>query len=197
MKNKKAFLALVLVSVVIFVGATVAYFTDTIEVPNVFKTKEYGTEVTEEFVSPTDWTPGTTTDKTIVATNTGDTDVAVRISYTESWVSADGTTLGLKQGNNQAAIINFDNTSDWIKEGNYYYYKNKLSKDQSTNSFIKSVTFNENIIADTECTTTGLTQKCTTTKKGYDGATYTLTLKVETVQYDAYQSIWNTNVEIS
>ena len=194
--NRKAFYALLLLSLIILIGGTFAYFTDIVRVPNIFKTKPYSTEVKEEFVSPDNWLPGTTTDKKVFVKNTGEVDVAVRVSYTESWVSQNGTELSLKQGDNQAAIINFDNMSDWEKEGDYYYYKKKLSSGDSTNSFIKSVKFNEKIESDYKCVGEGLTKQCMSTGLGYDSATYTLTVNVETIQFDAYKDGWNTNVEI-
>ena len=129
--------------------------------------------------------------------NTGEVDVAVRVGYTEKWVSADGTILSGTQtisGQNvRAAIINLDNTSDWTKEGNYYYYKKKILSGESTSSFIKSVTFNSQITDDTTCTTVDSITTCTSTGKGYDGATYTLTINVETVQFNAYQAVWGDN----
>ena len=81
--------------------------------------------------------------------------------------------------------------------GDYYYYNKKLSSGNSTTSFIKSVTFNSQITADTECTTSGNVTKCESTGNGYDGAKYTLTINVETVQFNAYKAIWNTAVTIA
>ena len=83
----------------------------------------------------------------------------------------------------------------------YYYYKTKLAKNQSTASLINSVTFNPNVTISTtdNCVenTTAHTKTCTTTTNGYAGGTYTLTVKVETVQYDQYKTVWETNVTIS
>jgi len=217
-KNKKPIVALVLLLVVGLVGLTLAYFTDTVEVPNVFNTSTYSTETTEEFESPDDWTPGTTTSKTVITKNTGDVDVAVRVSYTEKW-EKDGKTVSNTFTNNgtteSAAKLNLTNTSDWTKDGDYYYYNKKLASGESTSTFLESVTFNENVPSSSEtssCTTkyydadgaevesTADYAKQTTTCSAdgdYVGATYTLTIKVETVQYDAYKDYWGTTVEIS
>ena len=43
----------------------------------------------------------------------------------------------------------------------------------------------------------GVKEKCESTGVGYDGATYTLTITVETAQYEYYKEIWNTDVEIN
>ena len=224
-KSKKSLVALVLVAVLGIVGVTIAYFTSTDTIENVFGTKPYSMEVTETFTSPDNWTPGTTTSKTVVATNKGDVDAAVRVSYTESWVDANGNPLSLTDSAtptpNRVAVINFasDYTTKWTKSTesgkDYYYYKTKLAKDASTSSLIQSVTFNPNVTISTSdaCTytlndntttttkpadmTTVKSVTCRTTTDGYAGGTYTLTIKVETVQYDQYQTAWGTSVAIS
>ena len=221
-KSKKSLVALLLVAVLGVVGVTIAYFTSTDTFENVFATKPYSMEVVETFESPDDWTPGTTTNKTVVATNKGDVEAAVRVSYTESWKDASNNILPLKDGsNNSAAIINFasDLSTKWTKstEGgkDYYYYKTKLAKNASTTSLIESVTFNPDVTISTSdtCTytltdntttttkpndmTTVKSVKCATTTGGYAGGTYTLTITVETVQYNQYQTAWATDVVIS
>ena len=200
MQNKKVFVALIILIFICGFAFTIAFFTDIVEIPNVFKTKTFKTTTTEEFVSPDNWLPGTTTEKIVKVNNVGDVEAAVRISITETWIASDGTELSGIQNDNKAAIINFVNTSDWIKQENYYYYKNKLAKGETTKNFIESVTFNSEISADSECVQTvgeGIIQSvCESSESGYAGATYTLTIKVETVQYDSYKEIWNTNFEI-
>lgn len=207
-KNKKALVALLLVAVLGVAGVTIAYFTSTNTFENVFRTKLYSLEVVETFESPDDWTPGTTTSKKVIATNKGDVDAAVRVSYTESWVDSNGNALALKDGNNNsAAIINFasDLSTKWTKSTengkDYYYYNTKLAKNTSTSSLIESVTFNPNITVSTSdnCVTdeAAHTKTCTITTNGYAGGTYTLNITVETVQYDQYQAAWGTNVTIS
>ena len=222
MKKRRTIVALVLVAIIGIIAFTFAYFSDTVTIPNSFKTKPYSTSVTEVFESPDNWTPGTTTAKTVYATNNGDVDVAVRVSYTEKWEPLDdSTTLGLTQtqiidGQStevRAAIINFadDYANNWTKSTengvDYYYYKHKLTKGNTSTSFIKSVQFNPQIQSSGDCQDTdvidedtneviGVKTTCASTNTGYDGATYTLTIKVETVQFDAYKDAWNTNVTI-
>ena len=132
-KRNKSLIALLLVLCVGLVGLTIAYFANSTEVENIFTTKEYGTTVTEEFISPDNWLPGDTTNKQIKVVNSGKVDEAVRISFTETWTSKNGTTLsGLvnldgnltdeTKNSQRAAIINFVNENDWTKKGDYYYY---------------------------------------------------------------------------
>ena len=208
MKNKKPLVALLFVAVIGVVGGTFAYFTSTDSFQNVFRTQPYHMEVTETFESPSDWTPGTTTDKSVIATNKGDVEAADRVSYTESWQDATSSPLPLEDaGHNRAAIINFadDLDTNWTKSTesgkDYYYYNTRLAKDESTTSFIESVTFNPNVTISTEndCQEDeeSNTIICTTATDGYVGGTYTLTITVETVQYDQYRTAWGTSVTIS
>ena len=200
-KNSKPIIAIALVALVGLIGGTLAYFTSKDVLENVFKTAVYSTETSEEFESPTNWIPGTTTNKKIFVTNTGSTDVAVRVSYTETWVSQDGTPLALQKDGKDVAVINFTNPSDWIKvtdtSGVYYYYKYKLAPGNKTTSFIESVRFNEEVDLNVPCTPSPNKNTCTNNGKGYDGATYTLTITTETVQFDVYREYWNTSASIS
>ena len=206
--NKKPMIALVLVAVLGVVGTTIAYFTSTNTFPNVFGTKTYSMEVNEAFNAPSDWTPGTTTPKTITATNRGTVDAAVRVSMSENWQDASGNDLPLFDSNNRFySIINFatDLNTKWTRsvEGGktYYYYKTKLGPNQSTTSLIQSVTFNPeadiNGTPDCHSDPTTNTEVCTNTSSGHAGGQYTLNITVETVQYDKYQEAWNTSVVIS
>lgn len=212
MKNKKSITALILVAVIGIVGLTLAYFTNSTSVINEFKTKEYGTTYTEEFESPDNWLPGDTETFTLVATNTGQIDQAVRVSLSESWktdnnetlngwIHADGTksdheTESELANDERVAVINFVNSSDWTKVGNYYYYNYKLAPTSSTSSLIESVTFNSKIKLDNTCTETNnngvKTITCNSSGNDYDQATYKLTFIIQTVQFDKYDEAWQT-----
>ena len=124
MKKNKSLIIILLIIIVGVVGLTLAYFTNTANITNEFKSKEYGTTVTEEFTSPENWLPGSTEPKNLVVTNSGQVDEAVRVSYMESWTSKNGDNLSLTQNNNRAAIINFSENGDWtpVTENNKTYY---------------------------------------------------------------------------
>ena len=207
--NKKTIIILILLLLVGIVGVTIAYFSNTTSINNLFSTKEYGTTVTEEFVSPDNWLPGTTTDKKINVTNSGKVDEAVRIIYTEKWVAKDGTILsGLIDSNGNltnntensehAAIINFSDNGDFTYSNGYYYYNYRLAPNETTGSLIDSVTFNSKVKNSDNCVTNesnGVkTITCNSNNAGYDGATYTLTFNIETVQYDKYKEAWGVDV---
>lgn len=228
-KSNKPLIALVLLAIIGVVGGTFAYFTSQATFANIFKTKPYSTELTEEFDAPTDWLPGQETSKKVYVTNKGDIDLAVRISYTEEWLGGDNTTklplIQTKEDGTKvtAAVINFPSQDDWIAheendDVTYYYYKDSIPKDGQTSLFIDKVTFNKDVDIEYTCTnfytysdgttsegatpTAGktvktTTQKCNSTGQTYAGATYTLTIKIETVQYDQYKNYWGTTVDIN
>ena len=195
-KNKKLLLVTGL-SLMTVLGGTLAYFNTNSSIVNTFKTAMYQNEIIETFSPPITWTPGTTTEKTVKVTNTGNTDMAIRASYTEKWINANGEELSTKdEDNNIAALIDF-NTSWQKNEDGYYYYGSKdnlkkLMPDETSTSFINSVTFNENIKASLKETISadGRTITYVSDGNGYDNAQYTLKLKLETVQYDQADSIW-------
>jgi len=216
MKEKKN-LIIILILLVGVVGITLAYFSNSTSIDNLFSTKKYGSTITEEFISPDSWLPGDETSKSIVATNTGEVDQAVRISYTEKWLDSNNNELngwihedGSKSSHTteeelsndeRVAIINFDNNDDWTYKDGYYYYNYKLSPNESTSSLIKSVTFNPKTKLDDTCTTTisdgKKTITCNSSGSDYDNAKYTLTFKIETVQFNKYMNAWNTDVIVA
>ncbi|MBQ9318590.1 MAG: hypothetical protein IJR82_03050 [Bacilli bacterium] len=207
MKQNKNLIILLLVAVIGIVGVTIAYFSSRATFKNVFETPEYGTTYIEKFISPDNWLPGDETEKTLEVRNSGNVNEAVRVKVEERWVSKNGTTLSLTQGDNVVAQINFINGNDWTKvevdgENYYYYYYNyKLTPGETTSKLLDKVTFNPAITSTATCSDTvvdGVTTRvCNSNKEGYDGATYTLMFTIETVQYNKYQEAWNTNVAIA
>lgn len=196
-KNKKGIIILGGLSLLGVLGGTLAYFTTTTNIANKFKSGMYQNEIVEKFESPANWTPGTITEKKISVKNTGNIPMAVRASYTEKWVSASGKELNLKDiDNNQVSIINFG--KNWTKSSDgYYYYGSKENKTvleptSVSTSFINSVKFNEKVNASLKESVSedGKTITYTSTGDGYDNATYTLMVKIETVQHDAANNFW-------
>lgn len=196
-KNKRKFLVVAGISAFTILGGTLAYFTTSDTIQNVFKTALYQHQIVEKFESPSDWTPGTTTEKTIKITNTGSINMAVRASYTEQWITSNGNELPLKDSeNNVAAIINFNDGWTKASDGHYYYGSKdnmtKVAPGETTTSFISGVKFNENIKANLKqnISSDGQTITYTSTGNGYDNTTYKLTIKIDTIQYDQASNIW-------
>ena len=193
MKKKKTLIAIITLVLVTVVGATFAYYTSNTSFENVFNTGKYKVKVVEEFVSPDNWVPGETIDKTVTAKNEGDVDAAVRISYIEKWETQEGTDI-TDQIDSNPAIINFSNTSDWTLNNGYYYYNYILKPDDVSNSFISGVTLDPALNGVT-CTGEGNERTCEA-QNSIGGAKYKLTITIETAQADKYKEIWNTQVEI-
>ena len=192
MKNKKALIAIVAVLFVV-VGATVAYFTNVTTFTNNFTTATYKTKTTETFESPTNWKPGETITKEIVTKNEGSIPATVRAKFTGEWTNTDGTALTaeeLEDIPNDAVVVNV-NTTDWVKDGEYYYYKYILNPDDTTSTFLNSVTLNSTVGTNRTCTTTGNKEVCESVNSSIQGKKYTLTVIKETLQADAYDSVWN------
>ena len=196
MKKKRTLLAIFALILVVFIGATIAYFQSSASFDNIFNTGTYKVVTTEVFESPDNWKPGEEIPKTITTKNEGTIDAAVRVSYTEKWEDSEGNDI-TSQVASGTAIINLDNTNDWTKEGNYYYYNYILKPNETTSSFMKSVTLNPDLNG-VECTTSqdGLTKTCESSNPALGGK-YILTLTKETVQADKYKDVWNTNLEIT
>lgn len=149
------------------VGGTWAYFNQTAAITNPFHTEGgYETSVIEHF-NPADgqeWKPGVTVDKDVIASNTGDADVLVRVKMDEVWNRQVGgdmevlnnfdssqtaflnpsqldSTDGKVAGDNTVVEKEINNT-DWEfnEIDGYWYYKTRLAAHKSTESLLKSVT---------------------------------------------------------
>ena len=197
MKKKKRLITTIGLLLIAIVGATFAYYTSNTSFENVFNAGKYKVTLTEVFESPDNWVPGETIPKTVTAKNEGTVPAAVRISYTEQWLKEiDGVETDITtQVSPNPAIINFANQNDWTSSNGYYYYKYILEPTDETSSFISGVTLDPNLDSVT-CTGEGNTKTCEAQNKA-SGAKYKLTFTIQTVQADQYESVWNTNVQIT
>ena len=194
-KNKKSLIAIVAVLLIAVVGVTFAYFQSQGVFRNVFQSGTFRLVTREVFESPDNWRPGEEIPKTITTTNEGTIPAAVRMTYTEKWLDKDGNdiTASIQSG---SVIINLDNENDWkYKDDGYYYYKYFLDPQETTSSFIKSVTLSEGLDS-VSCTMNGSTEVCESSNPALGGAKYYLTIIRDTVQYDRYKEAWNTNIGI-
>lgn len=193
---KKKYLIIIFIFAIILIIFTIAYFSNSSFTENVFNSKKYSTMISEAFISPSNWKPGGTVDKTFYVANTGEVDIAVRLNFSEEWIDKDENSLSNTQNNENIAILNFPNNSNWIKDGDYYYYKYALKKNNSTSTFLESVTFNEDIEYFINCNNINNKNVCKYSIGDYENSTYKLTFNVQTIQFNMYNDVWNTTVEI-
>lgn len=161
--NKKA-AALGGLAALVAVGGTWAYFNQTAAITNPFHTEGgYETSVIEHF-NPSDgedWKPGVTVNKEVIASNTGDADVLVRVAMDEVWRRGDedlklltsryGTVFTtVEQEDAEDGLVERDKTvvgkelneTDWTfnNEDGYWYYNTRLAAKTDSESLLKSVT---------------------------------------------------------
>ena len=196
MRNK-IFLLASLFTFIGLISFTFAFFSNSNSLVNVFNTEKYSESFVDNFVSPDNWQPGQTVDKTFFVKNNNNVDIAVRLSIEETWKALDGTILSNTQNNESIAQLDLVNVNDWIKIGNYYYYKYCLKKDEQTSNFMESVTYNENVNFNNNCSSNNDNiSSCIYTVGDYDGAKYSLNINIETIQYKYYKNIWGSNIDI-
>lgn len=86
-KKRICFFALSVLLVVFMVGETFAYdWTQIEQVTNEFETGSYITDLEEEFTSPSDWLPGTYTNKDVWVSNDGTVPVFAKIEISQEWI---------------------------------------------------------------------------------------------------------------
>lgn len=196
MKKKK----IILLIIVLVIGFTYVMFNASSILLQVFEKSKYQTEVIDNYINADNWLPGNTIEKEIYVKNKGDVDVAVRVFFEEEWISKNGKKLSGFQNDNKAALINLANPDDWIKIGDYYYYRHKLKVNEETSNFIDSVTFNVKIEAESGCIKQYegniIKTICSSSNNGYAGAKYKLSVTVDTIQYDLYKDVWYIDYEI-
>ena len=190
--NKKPIVAIVVgIIVTAAVGSVIAFRSDITRFVNGLVLGDNGLKMTytEDFVSPDNWAPCTTTPKTVTATNNSGEPTIVRVSYNDYWKSRqDSGYLPLKQGGIEVAVINFANEEDWTlnEDDGWYYYKEPLQPGQTTSSFMASVTFNcsFNIGSNTlnACDSQG---NCTTPINPYANAKYHVEVTIQTTSEGA------------
>lgn len=163
--NKKA-AALGGLAAVAVVGGTWAYFNQTAAITNPFSTGSYGGSIVESF-NPSEgdnWQPGATVDKEVVAENTGNSPLLVRVKMAETWFRNDQNMIAInsekqpdftevKQADAEDGLVESDQTVVWKNlaendawtqgEDGYWYYKGQLAPGATTESLLESVTLDK------------------------------------------------------
>ena len=161
-KMNKKWLAMAGLITALAAGGSWAYFSQITTLSNPMSTKSYGTNIVEEFTPDTEWKPGVETDKKVMAQNTGDEPVVVRVKMSETWkrkgassnyitldsnmpaftsVTKSGTTYtaktnstpGLTTGDESMVYKHINAASDkWFKSSDGYWYWMKILTPKGT-----------------------------------------------------------------
>ena len=146
MKKKILLAAAVVICLTIAVSGTLAYFTfeDTahnvitsggVSIEVVEKTKGEGeTEVDFPKEGITGVMPGTEVSKIVSVRNTGNSEAWVRVKVNATIKSAEDKDL-------PSDVMTYTVSGDWTKEGDYYYYKEKVPAGESTSILFDTVKF--------------------------------------------------------
>ena len=163
--NKKA-AALGGLAALVAVGGTWEYFNQTAAITNPFSTGSYGGSIVESF-NPSDgdnWQPGATVNKEVVAENTGNSPLLVRVKMAEKWSRENNTLIEIasekqpdftevKQDHDKDGLVEGDQTvvhknlaanDAWTQaDDGYWYYKGQLAPGATTDSLLESVTLDK------------------------------------------------------
>lgn len=147
MKKKILLAAAVVICLTIAVSGTLAYFTfeDTahnvitsggVSIEVVEKTKSTDGAELEDFPKEgiTGVMPGTEVSKIVSVKNTGNSEAWVRVKVNATIKSAEDKDL-------HSDVMTYTVSGDWTKEGDYYYYNNKVPAGESTSILFDTVKF--------------------------------------------------------
>lgn len=151
-KNKKKLAGIVGLLAVTLIGGTMAYYSSSLSVDNILKTKAYGNELVEKFTPEDDWQPGAEVNKDVAVKNTGDYPLLARVTWSETWKKANGDneTVTLKEekadSEKSQVIKKIVEENNWVfdAEDGYYYYNGTIAEDGSV-QFLDSITLKDNV----------------------------------------------------
>lgn len=117
----------------------IGWFTDSDQVTNNFNVATVDIDTEESFTPPESW-DGSVYEKLVKVKNHSTADALIRISINPRWVDENENPWA---GDISFIQLNFSNSSKW-ENGNdgYYYYKEIVPKDKSTESILESVQLN-------------------------------------------------------
>ena len=128
------------------IGVTYAYNQHNTELDNFLRASSVASEILENGSTVGEnnqlvLTPNEKTAKKVQFKNTGESDVFVRVTFSERWVTNDGEWL-----ENNEAYVTLDWTSEWAqewqqKDDGWYYYKKVLPSKAITKEVLASVGF--------------------------------------------------------
>lgn len=145
MNKKKVMLLLVsmLTVVLVSIGGTMAYLTDTSDVTNTMAIGNVNIEIKGDANSKKALAPGESANKNPSVANVGENACWIRVK-----VDMPTFTGGVNSAQGDLFALNEMDTNKWTikqKDG-YYYYQAKVASGNTTSDLFKGVTLNENYI---------------------------------------------------
>lgn len=140
-KNKKIWFMLAMLTLII-VGSAFAYFQKKVGMDNRFRSKEAKVYLNEKFDPNDRWVPGEEKQKEVRFGNEGEIEAVLRVRFTPILKGQDGKEDKVAA---EKFKLNFskDFDTDWMKSGDWYYYKKTLSSGELTDVTLKSVTISD------------------------------------------------------
>lgn len=186
MKKKSIMLgSVVILAVLLVVGGTMAWFTDSKEVANVFKAGTVDIILHDEngegnaFEELSNVNSGDTHPKVVYVENDGPEDIYVRVQLIPTWIAPiDGWPEGFQPDTDLATYLTSNN---WKLINGWYYYMGVVKPNGSekiTDNLIEEVKFAGAAMGD-----------------AYQGATFTLKVEAQGIQAknDAINDLWKVN----
>lgn len=136
MRNKlNFFIAGMLISAVgiLYSGGTLAYTAIHGATVNIVSTGSVAGKIVEQYETADNVMPGTTVDKVVNISNTGELDILVRVKVEKAWGvrGADNNLIKDDSLNDDYIIIDCD-TDMWVYRDGYYYYRGVLKRGETT-----------------------------------------------------------------
>jgi alternate signal-mediated exported protein len=159
--NKKKMIKIVcgiaaLIIALAIIAGIWAYYTAENSIINELTTAKYGNELVEKFTPAIKWQPGQEITKEVYVENTGDYDLFVRVSMSETWTFRDGSskitidssddpkftaaTAESVGANNGSVVYKNMNTENWEFSNGHWYFKTKLEASAYTSNLLESIT---------------------------------------------------------
>lgn len=138
MKNKKSILAVLSILVIIStfaIGSLANWFTSSDSVTNNFKLANYEVVTHEKFV-PKNPKKGSDITKEVTVKNTGTLPTYVRVKIVPYWKNG----MPLKYNGINTVDLNFTNSKEWVKNGDFYYYKKILQPGETSEVLLNGLT---------------------------------------------------------
>ena len=196
MKNKRILVMLALLISVFFIGFTYAFYTIRFESNAEIEVGSLDSKIETIFESPNNFDIGDKETYNFKIKNTSTEPFMVRVSFDEEWIDGNGNSYSNVINNEKIGIINFDNSEYWKKIGDYYYYKESVGLNETTEEVINGFTFSTQFKGDKVCgySVNTLTEICTNTTD-YRNLTYKVKITTEVASLEKYEDKWNVDYE--